>query len=133
MFLGLILPIGNPSRRPGRTGSFHLLLEFLQVDFDQLTETVECPFKLSRGGRVLIFMRLRWPLGRHPLAADNTADAFANRIRQIHVALTQCLIAAERAQDFVLAFLECGRFFKQFFGSVRRLQNRAPDGCQSRR
>ena len=33
----LVFPLRNPARRPGRAGGFHLFLEPVQIDFDQLS------------------------------------------------------------------------------------------------
>lgn len=54
----LILPLGNPARRPGGAGGFHLFLERLQIDFDQLPKLREYAFEFSRSVRVLIHLRL---------------------------------------------------------------------------
>ena len=58
----LVLPLRNPSRRPGRAGGFHLLLERLQIDFDQLPQLCEHPFELGRRVCILIDLRLRGTL-----------------------------------------------------------------------
>ena len=102
----LILPFRNSSRRPGGAGDFHLFLQFLEIDFDQLAQLIESRLEFLGRGGVLIYLRLRRSRCGHPLRADDAADAFADRWWQIHIALSQSLIAAQGTQDLVLALLQ---------------------------
>src|SRR4051794_8529947 len=104
----LVPPLGNPPRSPWRAGGFHLLLQLLQIHFDQLTQLSEHTFEFSRSVRVLIHLRLRWTCCRHPLRADDRPDAFIDRWWQVEVALTQSLIAAQCSEDFILPLLKRG-------------------------
>src|ERR1041384_70288 len=65
----LVLPFGNAARRPRRTGGLHLLLELLQIDFDQLTQLSEHAFEFGSRMRVLIHLRLRRSCRGHSLCA----------------------------------------------------------------
>jgi len=50
--------------RPGVQGApaaFHLLLQLIQINFDQLPQLLERCFEVRRGRRVLIHVRLRRP------------------------------------------------------------------------
>src|ERR1041385_7079906 len=82
-----ILPLRNPARCPRRAGGFHLLLELLQIDFDQLSKLRKHAFEFGRRVCVLIDLCLRRTGRRHARSADNRANAFVNRRRQIEVPL----------------------------------------------
>ena len=103
----LILPLGNPARRPGGAGGFHLFLKRLQIDFDQLPQLRQHTFEVLSRRVVLVELSLRRTRDRHALRAHDVADAIVDRWWRVDVALSRRTITTERAQDLIRSPIQC--------------------------
>src|ERR1041385_2895368 len=105
----LIFPLRNASRCPWRARSFELLLELVQIDFDQLPQLAQHALEVLRRGVVLRDLCLSRTRDRHALRADNVTDTIVDRWRRVDVALTRGGVTVQRAQNFVIASFQSRR------------------------